>query len=144
MSASLASAMMNARECGLALISASLVSREFMIEPRMDTNGHESEYDSLPFQSGVFEVQNHANSELSNLEVVQHLSSFDICDAVNHFGVHNHRVECDQVRNKQPHLVALVEDLEVRLLLERNLAKPKLYNQCVLIRLLVQPMPEFI
>src|ERR1051325_9638610 len=65
MTASLASAMINARERGLALISASLASRDFMGQPRINTNEHESENDPPPIPA--WRVRSSSPGDLTNL-----------------------------------------------------------------------------
>src|SRR3990172_9003538 len=97
MSASFASAMMNARADRLALTSASLASRDFMKQPRMNTNKHELENDAFPFQLRVLEIQNHANPQFRDLEIVQHFATFHVCYPINHFRIHNDRIEGNQI-----------------------------------------------
>ena len=59
-----------------------------------------------------------------------------IGDAVDHLDVHDNGVEDDQVWEKGADFLAFVENIECRLLLEWNLAQPKLHDQCIFVRLL--------
>ena len=52
------------------------------------------------FEFWVFEVEDKADLEIGDFEVVEHLSDFDIGDAVDDFGVDDDCAKCDQIRNK--------------------------------------------
>ena len=65
-----------------------------------------------------------------------------VSDSVDHLCIHYNRLKCDQVRNEKAYLVPLVEDIERRLLPEKNVLKAKFDYQRVLIRLLNNPMTK--
>src|SRR5436190_10032256 len=132
MSASFASAMMNAREERLALISASLMSKDFMEKPQMNTNEHESENDAFPFQLRVLEIQNHTGPKLRDSQIVQHLPALHVCDPINHLCIHHDRPECNKVGDKQPDFVPFVEHVEIDLLLKRNVSNSKFNGERIL------------
>ncbi len=51
-----------------------------------------SEDDALTLKPGVLEVQDQANPQLSDAQVVEHLSPLNICDAINHLSIPGHLV----------------------------------------------------
>jgi hypothetical protein len=84
-------------------------------------NGHESSQDDpFPFQFGTFEIANEPNTEVSDFQVVEHLSTLVIRHAIDHFRVHNNGVMGNHVRNELRDGVLLVNDRERFLLFDRN------------------------
>ena len=55
-------------------------------------------------------------------QIVQHQSAFVISDSVDHLCIHDDGIKCYQVGNEEPDLVFFVEDIEQRLLPERNVS----------------------
>src|SRR5947207_2090788 len=90
----------------------------------------------------MFEIENHSHTELCDPQIIQHQPTLMICDSVDDFCVHHNGIECDQVRDKQADLVSFVEDIERRLLPERDIPQSKLNDQCIFIRLFNQTMSE--
>ena len=58
------------------------------------------------------------------------------------FVSHDDRLKCDQVRNEKANLVSFVEDIERRLLPEKNVSKAKFNYQRFLIWLLNDPVAK--
>jgi hypothetical protein len=88
----------------------------------------------------VLEVENYANTQTRDPEVIQHQPAFVVADFVNYFGIYDDGAKRNQIGNKEPNLLPFVEHIERRLLLERNLPKCELDYQRVFIRLLNQPV----
>ena len=65
-----------------------------------------------------------------------------IGDPIDHLGVHDNGVEDDKVRDKGADFLALVENVECRLLLEWNLAQPKLHDERIFVGLLNDSMAK--
>ena len=59
-----------------------------------------------------------------------------IGDPIDHLGIHDDGVEDDKVGDKDAASLAFVENIEYGLLLEWNLSKPKLHDQCIFVGLL--------
>src|SRR6266550_2218740 len=134
MSASFASAMMNAREERLALISASLVSRDFMEKPQMNTNEHESENDAFPFQLRVLEIQNHTDPKLRDSQIVQHLPALHSLIRSITFASTTTVPNAIRSGTNSPNFVPFVEHVEIDLLLKRNVSNSKFNGERILVR----------
>jgi hypothetical protein len=74
----------------------------------------------------VRKIKDNSNTEIRDPQIVQHQSTFVISDSVNHFCIHDDSIKCDQVGNEETDLVSFVEDIEQRLLAERNVLQTKL------------------
>src|SRR5471032_2487972 len=44
-----------------------------------------SQYNAFKFQPGVFEIQNQADSQFRDLQIIQHLAALVVGDSINHF-----------------------------------------------------------
>lgn len=108
----------------------------------MNTNRHESENHSLPLQFGILEIEQDAGTTFGDTEVVEHLPSLMIGDSVDDFCVNNDSFECDEIRCERPDNFATIGNAERGLLLERNGPMPEFHNERVLVRLLMEPMPN--
>ena len=65
-------------------------------------------------------------------------------DSVDYFCIDNHRIEYDQVGDKQTNLASLVEHIENRLLPKWNLPCSKFHDQRVFIRFFNDAVAESI
>ena len=74
----------------------------------------------------MLEVEDDANTQCCDAEIVQHQSTLVISNSVNNFCINDDTVECDQVGDKKTDLVSFVEDIEQRLLAEWNVSHTKL------------------
>jgi hypothetical protein len=90
----------------------------------------------------VLEVKDNSNTQIRNPQIIQHQSAFVISDSVDHFGIHDNSIKCDQIGDEETDLVFFVEDIEQRLLPERNVSQTKLNCQRVFIWLLNQPVTK--
>ena len=90
----------------------------------------------------MFEIKDNSNTELGDPEIVQHQSPFVISDSVNHLGIYDNSIKCDQIGNEEAHPVSLVEDIEQRLLPEGNVSQTKLNCQRVFVWLLEQAVTK--
>jgi len=70
----------------------------------------------------VLEVQNHADAQFRDPQIIQHGSAFVICDSVDDLCVYYNRLERNQIRHKQADLVAFVKNIENGLLAKWNLS----------------------
>jgi hypothetical protein len=50
-------------------------------------------HDALPFEPGMFKIQNQAHLEFRDAEVVQHLAALMVSDTIDDFGIDDHLVE---------------------------------------------------
>ena len=87
----------------------------------------------------MLEIKNNSNTQVRNPQIVQHQSAFVISDSVDRLRIHDNSVKRDQVGNEETDLLSFVEDIEQRLLPERNVAQTKLNRQRIFIWLLNQP-----
>ena len=74
----------------------------------------------------MLKIKDNSNTEIRDPQIVQHQSTFVISDSVDYLGIHDNSVKCDQVGNEETDLVSFVEDIEQRLLAERNVLQTKL------------------
>jgi len=65
-----------------------------------------------------------------------------ISDSVDHLGIHDNSIKCDQIGDEETDLVFLVEDIEQRLLPERNVSETKFNCQRIFIWLLNQSVTK--
>src|SRR5262245_51918988 len=104
----------------------------------MDTNTNVDSYNNaLPFELGVFEIQDNADAQLGDTEVIHHLAALVAGDAVNDLGVHH-----NGGWNKLAYLGLLVEDLELSLLIESDAPQLELHDQRILVNFFVQAVPD--
>src|SRR2546422_11143031 len=59
-------------------------------------------------------------TQVCDPQIIQHQSTFVVSDSVNHLCVYDNIIKSDQVRNEQSNLMALVENIERRLLAKWN------------------------
>jgi vancomycin resistance protein YoaR len=90
----------------------------------------------------VLKIKDNSNTQVRDPQIVQHQSTFVISDSVNHLCIHDNSIKCDQVGNEETDLVFFVEDIEQRLLAERNVLQTKLKCQRIFIRLLNQSVTK--
>jgi hypothetical protein len=64
--------------------------------------------DSFPLQLCELEVEDHADFEAGDAQVVQHLPAFVVCDGVDDLGTRDHCPERNQVRDVLSNLNLLV------------------------------------
>jgi hypothetical protein len=89
-----------------------------VFEPRMDANKRQvhtrfspflrlfvfvrgAQHEALPLELGALEIQDHSNRSVADAEVIEHLPSLMIGDAINHFHIHNDLF----VRNEVGHVL---------------------------------------
>src|ERR1041384_6561309 len=97
---------------------------------------------ALPFELGVFEIQDNADSQPGDAEVIYHLSALVIGNVVNDLGVHHNGGMGDEVWNKLAHFDLLVEDIELSLLIEGDATQLELHDQRVFVNFFVQAVPD--
>jgi len=90
----------------------------------------------------VLKIKDNSNPHVRDPKIVQHQSTFVISNSVNHLGIHDNRIKCDQVGNEETNFVFFLENIEQRLLPERNVSQTKLNGQRVFIWLLNQPVTK--
>src|SRR5208283_2129868 len=115
----------------------------------LTTDGHRwtqmlLEDDAFPLQPRVLEVEDQANSQFGDTQVVEHLAALNICNAVDDLCIHDHLIEGNQIGDEQPYPFILVEHLELALLAEADASQAKLNHQRIFVALLVQPVAQFI
>ena len=74
----------------------------------------------------MLEIKDSSDTQLCDPQIVQDQSTLVISNSVNNFCINDNTVECDQVGDKKTDLVFFVEDIEQRLLAERNVSHTKL------------------
>ena len=99
---------------------------------------------TLPLEPWVFEIEDEADAELGDAEIIYHLAALVIGDTVDDLRVHQDLVERNQIRNEQAHRYLLVQDLILPLLRTGNPSQPEFNYQRVLIAFFVQTMAKFI
>ncbi len=90
----------------------------------------------------MLEIEDNSDTQFRDSKIVQHQSTLMISNSVDHLGIHDNSIKCDQIGNEEAHLVSLVEDIEERLLPKRNVSQPKLDGQGILVWLLKQAMTQ--
>ena len=60
----------------------------------------------------MFEVEDYANTQACDPQIIQHQSTFMVADLVNHLCVYDETIERDYVRNEEANLVAFVEHIK--------------------------------
>ncbi len=91
-----------------------------------------SKHNAFPLQFCVFEIEQQANSQAGDFQIVQHLAKFVIADAINDFCVNDDLLEADQVWNVFTDLDSFVDDVKYPLLLASDLLWAEFYDQSVL------------
>jgi hypothetical protein len=109
----------------------------------MNTDGELND-DPFPFQAGVFEIQNQSNPQTCDPEIVYHLTTFMVSDAIDDFCIHDHSAKANQVGHEFADLNSTEENGEPPLLFESNLVLFESDRQRNLVDLLVQPVPHFV
>ena len=90
----------------------------------------------------MLKIKNDSYTQFRDSKIVQHQSTLMVSNSVDHFGIHDNSIKCDQIGNEEAHLVSLVEDIEERLLPKRNISQPQLDGQGILVWLLKQAMTQ--
>ena len=67
---------------------------------------------------GLREIDDEPDAEGCDPEIVQHLTALMVGNPINHFGIHNHRTERDQVRNKLTDQLPAKQNWEASLLIK--------------------------
>lgn len=102
--------------------------------------------DAFPFESGMFEIQDDADSQAPDPQVVDHLASFDVRDMVHCFGFDNYfdnyTVKGNEVGNVFANMDIPVADFEASLLGDGDSLGFEFHNQSVFVRLFQQSMSE--
>jgi hypothetical protein len=95
----------------------------------------------------VFKVQDHTDPQFCDPQIIQHQPPFVIRDFVDHLRIHHDKIERDQIGHEGADLVPFIEHIKDRLLLKGNVAQPKLYHECIFIRLLnpayIRQLPDY-
>ncbi len=118
-------------------ISATIVS----ISDRVHLWGH-SYNDSLPFEFGMFEVDDQTDTEFGDLQVIDHLSYLVVADLLDDLCVDNDGIESYEIGDLFTNIEGLVDDRITWLLKIRNALLSELNGHSVLVRLFQQPMPQ--
>src|SRR5439155_17814944 len=84
---------------------------------------------TLPLEPWVFEIEDEADAELGDAEIIYHLAALVIGDTVDDLRVHQDLVERNQIRNEQAHRYLLVQDLILPLLRTGNPSQPEFNYQ---------------
>ena len=77
----------------------------------MDTDKHgwELKNYSLPFETGVLEIQNQAYPQLRDAEIIQHLPTLMVGDPVNCLCVDDQLLLDNKIRNILAHQLAFIQ-----------------------------------
>src|SRR5436190_5784301 len=120
------------------------VSRYSFLKARIDKNGHEygSQNNPFPFQLGMFEVQDDADSQFGDAEIIYHLAALVVGNSINAFGVHDNGGMGDQIGNALTDHDLLVKDGESSLLVEGDALQLELNDQRIFVNLLVESVPD--
>src|ERR1700730_15210396 len=89
----------------------------------------------------MLKIKDNSNTQVRDPQIIQHQSTFVISDSVDHLGIHDHSIKCDQVGNEETDIMSLVEDIERRLLLEGNVSQT-INRQRIFVWLLNQPVTK--
>ena len=84
----------------------------------------------------MLKIKDNPDTQICDPQIVQHQSTFVISYSVDHLGIHDNSIKCDQIGNEETNLVSFVEDIEQKLLLEGNVSQTKFNCQRIFIRLL--------
>lgn len=98
--------------------------------------------DAFPFESGMFEIQDDADSQARNTQVVDHLATFVVRDSVYGFGFDNHTVKGNEVGDVFANMDTPVADFEASLLGDGDSLGFEFHNQSVFVRLFQQSMSQ--
>ena len=90
----------------------------------------------------MLEIEDEPNTELGYPQIVQHQSTFVVGNLVDHFRINDDGIKRNEVRNEEPYLLCLVEDVEGWLLPKRNVSQSKLDDQGVFVRLFDEAVTE--
>src|SRR5258706_2807561 len=108
----------------------------------MDTDMKNSHDNTIPIESGMFEIQNEADAEAGDPEIIDHLTTLVIRNSVDDLCIHNNSAKCYQVRHKFTHLSALVNNRKPLLLVKGNSLELEFHDQCVFINFLMQSVTD--
>ncbi len=76
-----------------------------------------SAHHALPFQLGVFEIDQQTQVEPCDCQVTDHLGQVGFVECRYHFGVYNNLPINNQIWDEQPDRLAFVMDIESALLI---------------------------
>ena len=99
----------------------------------MDTNSYDN---AFPLQFAVFKIENDSNTQVRDSQIIQHQAPLVISNPINYLCVHNDRIEGDEVRDKEANFLALVKNIERRLLPKRNFPQSEFNDQRIFVWLL--------
>ena len=57
----------------------------------------------------MFKVQNHANTQVGDSQIIQYQPPFVISDPVNHLRIYDNRIEGDKIRHECANFLTFVE-----------------------------------
>ena len=96
------------------------------------------------FEFGFFEIEDEADWQAGDFEIIEHLADLVVCNALNHLGVHDNFPECDKIRDKLGYLNASVEYWITGLLEKWNFPELKFHRQPILVWLFMIAVTDFI
>ena len=91
----------------------------------------------------MFEVQEKANAEASDLEVADHLGDVSVVECIDDFGIYDDGMIDDQIWDEVSDGAFFVEDSMHFLLLKKGTKISKLDAQGILVKFFIQTVPEF-
>jgi hypothetical protein len=81
----------------------------------------------------VLEIQNYADSQLRDAQIIQHQATFVVRDSIDDFCVDDNGIERDQIGHKQTNFAPFIQHIENGLLPKGNLAYSKFHDERVFI-----------
>lgn len=105
----------------------------------------EGSYDyALPLETSVLEIQDEADPKLSDPQIIDHFSTFMICDSVDNFRINNHRGEHGKIGNKLANYLPSKQHGKAALLLEGDFHNREGYSKGIFINFFMQAVSDFI
>ena len=102
------------------------------------------EDEPLPFELGMFKVEDNAYFESGDFEVVHHLTDLVISDPINGFGVHHDLLMRDEIGDVFANPYFLVDYWKAGLLRKWDFLEVEFHGQSIFIRFLMQPVAKFV
>ena len=65
--------------------------------------------DALPVQTGIFKIEEQSKLQPSDVQVANHLGHVCFIESANHFGVYDHGIIDDEVRDETSYSFSPVE-----------------------------------
>ena len=73
----------------------------------------------------MLEVENYANTQTRDAQIIQHQPTFMVGDAVNYLCIYDDPIKRNEIGNENADLLPFVKDIERRLLAKRNFPHTK-------------------